>query len=148
MSHAWRTLHFGLVYSWKGKSQILVVRLRAEKTNSGCGVWELCRTSSLSLSYIYIYIYIHIYTYWQHWDLNSGPTPESLHQPFFVLHFLRQDLENYFPRLALNHHPPDLRLLSSWDYRCLATGVRLDFEILKNKRKGSVATGCPAERFS
>jgi hypothetical protein len=24
---------------------------------------------------------------------------------------------NYLPRLALNHNPPDLCLLSSWDYR-------------------------------
>jgi hypothetical protein len=24
---------------------------------------------------------------------------------------------NYLPGLALNHDPPDLRLLSSWDYR-------------------------------
>jgi hypothetical protein len=25
---------------------------------------------------------------------------------------------NHLPRLALNHDPPDLCLLSSWDYRC------------------------------
>jgi hypothetical protein len=30
---------------------------------------------------------------------------------------LRQDLESYFPGRALNHDPPDLCLLSSWDYR-------------------------------
>jgi hypothetical protein len=31
---------------------------------------------------------------------------------------LRQGLGNYLPRLASNHNPPDLCLLSSWDYRC------------------------------
>jgi hypothetical protein len=24
---------------------------------------------------------------WQYWDLNSGPTPEPQHQPFFVMGF-------------------------------------------------------------
>jgi hypothetical protein len=27
-------------------------------------------------------------------------------------------LTNFLPRLALNHDPPDLCLLISWDYRC------------------------------
>jgi hypothetical protein len=31
--------------------------------------------------------------------------------------FLREGLTNYLPRLALNLGPPDLCLLSSWDYR-------------------------------
>jgi hypothetical protein len=32
-------------------------------------------------------------------------------------YFLRQGLKNYLPGLALNLDPPDLCLLSSWDYR-------------------------------
>jgi hypothetical protein len=38
---------------------------------------------------------------------------ETLHQPFFVKGFSRQDLSNYLPRLASNCCPPDLCLLSS-----------------------------------
>jgi hypothetical protein len=37
--------------------------------------------------------------------------------PFVSCFFLREDLTNYLPRLALNHDPPDLCLLSSWDDR-------------------------------
>jgi hypothetical protein len=37
--------------------------------------------------------------------------------PFFVKGFLRSGLANYLPGLALNLDPPDLCLLSSWDYR-------------------------------
>jgi hypothetical protein len=38
--------------------------------------------------------------------------------PFFLWRvFSRQGLTNYLPRLALNHDPPDLCLLSSQDYR-------------------------------
>jgi hypothetical protein len=45
----------------------------------------------------------------QYWSLNSGPTLESLHQPFFVMGFFA----TYLPRLALNLDPPDLCFLSS-----------------------------------
>jgi hypothetical protein len=31
--------------------------------------------------------------------------------------FLSSDLSNYLPGLASNYDPPDLCLLSSWDYR-------------------------------
>jgi hypothetical protein len=31
--------------------------------------------------------------------------------------FWRWDFKNYFPGLASNHHPPDVRFLNSWDYR-------------------------------
>jgi hypothetical protein len=37
--------------------------------------------------------------------------------PIFVMVFSRWGLVNYLPRLALNHKPRDLYLLSSWDYR-------------------------------
>jgi hypothetical protein len=37
--------------------------------------------------------------------------------PTFVKGFSRQGLVNYLPGLALNHDPPDLCVLSSWDYR-------------------------------
>jgi hypothetical protein len=31
---------------------------------------------------------------------------------------LRWSFTNFSPSLALNHNPPDLFFLSSWDYRC------------------------------
>jgi hypothetical protein len=34
--------------------------------------------------------------------------------PFLLSFFLRQGLTNYLPRLALNHDPPGLCLLSSY----------------------------------
>jgi hypothetical protein len=37
--------------------------------------------------------------------------------PIFVKGFSRQGLANYLLRLASNCDPPDLCLLSSWDYR-------------------------------
>jgi hypothetical protein len=43
---------------------------------------------------------------------------------------LRWDLANFLPGLALNCDPPDLYLLSSWDYRC-EPGYRL-LEIKQN----------------
>jgi hypothetical protein len=33
-------------------------------------------------------------------------------------YWLGWGLMNFLPRLALNHDPPNLYLLSSWDYRC------------------------------
>jgi hypothetical protein len=61
----------------------------------------------------------------QYWGLNSGPCTcwagaqplEPLHQPFLVTGFFEIGSLNYFPGLALNRDPPDLCLLSSWDYR-------------------------------
>jgi hypothetical protein len=51
---------------------------------------------------------------------TQGLHLEPLHQPFSVKGFLKtlferpyKGLSNYFPRLALNHDPPDLCLLSS-----------------------------------
>jgi hypothetical protein len=63
--------------------------------------------------------------FWQHRGLNSGPhicqagalPLGSLHQPSFVGFFWDRVLRIICPWLALNHHPPDLCLLSSWDYR-------------------------------
>jgi hypothetical protein len=37
--------------------------------------------------------------------------------PFLCWVFYREELENYLPGVALNHDPPDLCFLSSWDYR-------------------------------
>jgi hypothetical protein len=37
--------------------------------------------------------------------------------PFFVLGFFKIGAHELFAGLALNHDPPDLCLLSSWDYR-------------------------------
>jgi hypothetical protein len=31
--------------------------------------------------------------------------------------FVRESIANFLPRLDLNHHPPNLYLLSSWNYR-------------------------------
>jgi hypothetical protein len=39
-------------------------------------------------------------------------------RPFFEGFFSRLGLANYLSRLASNCDPPDLCLLSSWDYRC------------------------------
>jgi hypothetical protein len=43
-----------------------------------------------------------------------------------------QGLSNYLPRLALNRDPPDLCLLSSWDYRREppAPGMTLNFVLV------------------
>jgi hypothetical protein len=38
--------------------------------------------------------------------------------PFFVLCIFETGSLELFPRLALNRDPPDLCLLSTWDYRC------------------------------
>jgi hypothetical protein len=38
--------------------------------------------------------------------------------PFCSGYFGDGNLENYLPRLALNHDPPDLSLPSGQDYRC------------------------------
>jgi hypothetical protein len=35
----------------------------------------------------------------------------------FCVEFFQDRFSNYFPRLASNRDPPDLCLLSSWDYR-------------------------------
>jgi hypothetical protein len=44
------------------------------------------------------------------WNFSPGlPHPSCL---------LRWDLTNFLPRLASNLGPPDLHLLSSWDYSC------------------------------
>jgi hypothetical protein len=49
---------------------------------------------------------------------EAGGLPlEPLNQPFFFRWvFSRWGLVNYLPRLASNPNPPDLCLLSSWDY--------------------------------
>jgi hypothetical protein len=55
------------------------------------------------------------YFFW-YWGLNSGPTPWAAPPappPLFGMGFFRDRL----PRLASNHDPPDLCLLSSEDYR-------------------------------
>jgi hypothetical protein len=50
----------------------------------------------------------------QYCGLNSGPTPEPFHQPFFVMGFFQgKSLKNYLAGLASNHDPPDHCLLSS-----------------------------------
>jgi hypothetical protein len=54
-----------------------------------------------------------------YWGLNSGPTPcATPPAPFCDGFFQDRVLRNYLPRLASNHDPPGLCLLSSWDYRC------------------------------
>jgi hypothetical protein len=45
------------------------------------------------------------------YTLSHSTSPFSC---FFFFSFF----ENYLPRLALNCNPPDLCLLSSWDYKC------------------------------
>jgi hypothetical protein len=54
---------------------------------------------------------------------------------------LRWDLGNILPWLALNHDPPDLCLLSSYDYRLellhLASGIS---PILENMTIGQLTT--------
>jgi hypothetical protein len=42
----------------------------------------------------------------------------STSSPFYFDYFGDGGLMNYLPGLALNHHPPDLSLISTWDYRC------------------------------
>jgi hypothetical protein len=37
--------------------------------------------------------------------------------PIFVMGIFKIGYMSYLPKLALNHNPPDLCLLSSWDYR-------------------------------
>jgi hypothetical protein len=57
--------------------------------------------------------------------LNSGPCackagalpPELLLQSILPWLFWRWGLENYLPRLASKHDPPDGSLPSCWDYR-------------------------------
>jgi hypothetical protein len=55
----------------------------------------------------------------QYWDLNSGPSPSATPPALFLgrFFFLNRVSQNYLPRLALNLDPPDLCLLSSYDYR-------------------------------
>jgi hypothetical protein len=54
----------------------------------------------------------------QNWGLNSGPTPWATSPGLlFVTGFWRHCHSNYLPGLALNHDPPDLCLLNSWDDR-------------------------------
>jgi hypothetical protein len=43
---------------------------------------------------------------------------EPHRQSILLWLFWKWDLANYLPRLALNHDPPDLSFLSSYDYRC------------------------------
>jgi hypothetical protein len=59
------------------------------------------------------------------WGLNSGlhackvgTQPLESYLQFILLwfFFLRWSLMNYLPELAWNHDPPDLSLLSSYDY--------------------------------
>jgi hypothetical protein len=55
----------------------------------------------------------------QYWGLNSEPTPWATPSALFlcVIGFLKMGLMNYLPRLDSNLDPPDLCLLSSYDYR-------------------------------
>jgi hypothetical protein len=41
------------------------------------------------------------------------------HVPPHPAYWLRWGIGNFLPRLASNHHLPDLYLLSSWGYRCV-----------------------------
>jgi hypothetical protein len=52
-----------------------------------------------------------------YWGLNSGPTPGALHQPLFVMDFSEIGSRKLFAQAGFEHDPPDLCLLSSWDYR-------------------------------
>jgi hypothetical protein len=49
--------------------------------------------------------------------ISEGLYLEPLHQPFFVMDFFEIGSLELFPRLASNHDPPDLCLLSSQDYK-------------------------------
>jgi hypothetical protein len=60
----------------------------------------------------------------QHWGWNSGPhllgtlTVQPMCLPCFYIGCFRDRVSvNYLPGLASNCDPPDLCLLSSWDYR-------------------------------
>jgi hypothetical protein len=69
---------------------------------------------------IFLY-YLFIYCFLQYWGVNSGPHVcqayalplEPLHQLCFVLHILEIGFYELLAKLALNHNPPDLYLLSS-----------------------------------
>jgi hypothetical protein len=68
-----------------------------------------CYASELHPQLLFGYLFIYF---------RLGPSLEPLHQPFFVLGIF--EIGSHWticPRLASNHNPPDLCLLSSYAYR-------------------------------
>jgi hypothetical protein len=86
-------------------------------TGSSCA-WHGVESvdSSQQNWHLVVFIYLFILRYWV---LNSGPSPWATPPAlFFVKGFFWDRLSRTIvPRLASNHNPPDLCLLSSKDYR-------------------------------
>jgi hypothetical protein len=58
-------------------------------------------------------------------------------QPCFAFCIFQIGVANYLPGLVLNHNPPDLCLLSSWDYRCEPQVPDPIFDFEETLRKGA-----------